>query len=156
MKGLKREKGEHYKTDTCWYQRAILLERFDCFINKLHGLLSLSPFFWRLKEWIKELNSFSAAFHAQISKCVSSYLMLRCQVYYEPYFKTSLKCRKEGSELDPIKLDVPLQRILLFIFWLFIFLYCCTITTRYCLKLQLKLAYWENTIYQSGHCSFNI
>ena len=42
--------------------------------------------------------------------------MLRCQVYYEPYFKTSLQCRKEGSELDPIKLDVPLQRILTFIF----------------------------------------
>ena len=42
--------------------------------------------------------------------------MLRCQVYYEPYFKTSLKCLKEGSELDPIKLDVPLQRILTFIF----------------------------------------
>ena len=42
--------------------------------------------------------------------------MLRCQVYYEPYFKTSLKCLKEGSELDPIKLDIPLQRILILIF----------------------------------------
>ena len=27
--------------------------------------------------------------------------MLRCQVYYEPYFKTSLKCLKEGSEFRP-------------------------------------------------------
>ena len=44
-KGLKREKREHSKADTCWYQRAVLLERFDCFINKLHGLLSLSFFF---------------------------------------------------------------------------------------------------------------
>ena len=42
--------------------------------------------------------------------------MLRCQVYYEPYFETSLKCLKEGSELDPIKLDIPLQRILILIF----------------------------------------
>ena len=42
--------------------------------------------------------------------------MLRCQVYYEPYFKTSLKCLKEESELDPIKLDIPLQRILILIF----------------------------------------
>ena len=156
MKGLKREKGEHSKADTCWCQRTVLLERFDCFMNKLHGLLSLSPFFWRLKEWIKGLNSFSAAFHAQISKYVSSYLMLRCEVYYEPLFKTSLQCWKEGSELDSNKLDVPLQTILMFIFWLFMFLYCCTITITYCLKLQLKLACWENTIYQSRHCSVNI
>ena len=45
VKGLKREKGEHSKADTCWYQRAVLLERFDCFINKLHGILFLSFFF---------------------------------------------------------------------------------------------------------------
>ena len=55
IKGLKIEKGEHYKADTCWYQRAVLLERFDCFINKLHGLLSLPFFFWRLKGRNKQL-----------------------------------------------------------------------------------------------------
>ena len=101
-KGLKREKREHSKADTCWYQRAVLLERFDCFINKLHGLISLSFFFWRLKKWIKGLNK--QLFHIQLHSMHKSrnmlVLFLCCVAKYTMNLNLKLLCNAERKEVN--------------------------------------------------------